>query len=130
MQIPNAGIVGIGVDIVDITRIAKLQDEKKVALSKKILSEKELEACGYTVTSQILASRFAAKEAVSKALGTGFRSISFVDISILHNNLGKPFVDLGDKALLLAKSKGITELYVSISHEKNTAIAFCIATGE
>ena len=128
MQIPNAGIAGIGVDIVDITRIAKLQDEKKIALSKKILSKKELEACGYTVTSQILASRFAAKEAVSKALGTGFRTISFTDISILHDSLGKPVVELEERASELARSKGIASLYISISHEKNTAVAFCIAT--
>ena len=130
MQLPNAKIIGVGVDIVDITRISRLQDEKKISLSKKILSEKEFGACNFTITSQLLAARFAAKEAVSKALGTGFRSISFIDISILHDNLGKPFVVLGDKALLLAESKGITELYVSISHEKNTAIAFCIATGQ
>ena len=103
-------IKGIGVDIVDLRRIAKHKD----SLAKKILSVKE-----YTVYSnftssvrqiEYLGGRFAAKEAIFKAVSP---SISFHDIEILNDTNGRPSVNLPD-------------IHISLSHEKNYAVAYVI----
>jgi holo-[acyl-carrier protein] synthase len=122
-------IVGIGVDIVDITRIAAMADDKKIRLARKILSPGELEDCAYRISSQLLATRFAAKEAVVKAMGTGFRAFGLVNITIGHDTFGKPNVTLEDNAQAVALAMGARSFLLSLSHEKDTVIAFCIALG-
>ncbi|MCL1914288.1 MAG: holo-ACP synthase [Eubacteriaceae bacterium] len=128
-DLPAMRIIGVGVDIVDIKRISQLPEEKKVRMARKILTSKELVSISFKISSQLLASRFAAKEAVVKAMGTGYRSFGTSSISIVHDPLGKPCVELEGNALLVAKSMGIQDFFLSISHEKETAIAFCIAVG-
>jgi holo-[acyl-carrier protein] synthase len=121
-------IVGVGVDIVDIKRIASMTDDKKIRLARKILSADELRECNYKISSQLLATRFAAKEAVVKAIGTGFRAFSLINITISHDSLGKPYVELEENAQLVAKTMGAHNFLLTISHEKETVVAFCIAT--
>ena len=75
-----------------------------------------------------LAKRFAAKEAISKALGTGMRKgIDFVQLSISHDVLGKPMVTLSGKAQVWAKQNNIEKIQVTISDEKHYAVAFAVA---
>ena len=89
-------IFGIGTDIVEIQRIEKIFSKFNNRFAKKILSKKEYEAFQISnAPAHFLAKRFAAKEAVAKALGLGFRDpISFHGIEVDHNDLGAPFLNL------------------------------------
>lgn len=106
----------IGIDIVNITRIEKLID--KFGLEKlKFLNKDE----SYTVKPQSIAGIFAAKEAFSKALGTGIgKEFSFSDISVLKNKKGKPFIKINSSNIK------INNCDISISHDGNFAIAAVI----
>lgn len=113
---------GLGHDIIEIDRIKKAINENFL---KKIFSKKEIEYCLKFKYSEIhFAGRFAAKEAIVKALGVGFgKKISFLDIEILNNKNGKPHVKLSKKINLSFKNPNIL---LSISHSKKIASAIAI----
>ena len=114
-------IVGVGTDIIEISRMENaLASEDFV---KKVYTETEI-AKKHINT---LSGYFAAKESVSKALGTGFNKIYPNEIEIVNNPLGKPFVNLYGNAREKAKSLGIKTVHVSISHSKDMAMAFAVA---
>lgn len=122
-------IIGIGTDIIEIDRIEKALNETK-RFFDKIYTVKEQQY--YTENRkhvETLAGFFAAKEAVSKALGTGFRSFNMRDIEIVPNDLGKPEVYLYGNAKQLSDEMGIRQIQISISHSKAYATAFAIAEG-
>lgn len=122
-------IIGIGTDVIEIERIENAI-QKTGNFFNKIYTERE--QAYYRENHkrvETLAGLFAAKEAVSKALGTGFRSFSAKDIEILPNELGKPEVHLYGEAKMLAKSLGICKVHVSISHCKAYATSFAVAEG-
>ncbi len=77
-----------------------------------------------------MAGIFAAKEAISKLLGTGIGKINWKHIEILHEEEGKPYVNLYDEALKFSGQLGIDEFSLSISHEKEYAIAFATGYGK
>lgn len=114
-------IIGIGTDICDITRI-----KPGTGFAKKILSEVELDILAKKANKQAyLAKRFAGKEAVSKAFGTGIgKSISFSDISILNDENGAPFVEISTNAT--AKLPKFSSIYISLSDEQSYAIAYVV----
>ncbi len=119
-------IYGIGTDIVQIDRIKKNIENKNFIY--KIYTEKEqiyLEKRKFS--PQTAAGIFAAKEAVSKALGTGISGFYLTDIEILKDEFDKPIVLLHNKALEISLDKGIGKINISISHEKEYAIAFAVA---
>lgn len=119
-------IIGIGVDIVEIERIRKSLN-KGDAFLEKIFAVEEIEALRKrNLRPEFVAGRFAAKEAVSKALGTGIRGFSFKDIVITNDDLGKPLVNFTGKAKDILNVYGKTIINLSISHENNNAIAFAI----
>lgn len=119
-------IIGVGTDIVEIDRIEKAIKSSSCFL-EKIFSQEELQYLkSRKLSAQSAAGGFAAKEAVSKALGTGFRGFSIKDIVILRNELGKPYVILKGKAEILAKRSGKYSIHLSISHERKNAIAFAV----
>jgi len=122
-------IIGIGTDIIEIARIRKA-GENNPGFLDRVLTEKEKEYC-FSLGSryQSVAGRFASKEAIVKALGTGFAACSFTDIEILNNDQGKPEVLLKNKALILFEELGGKEIQISISHSKDTAVAFVIIQG-
>lgn len=111
-------IKGIGTDITEISRIEKAcQNEKFI---KRIYTENEIkEYIRRNKNITYLAGRFAAKEAVSKALGTGMRNIFFKDIEILSDSLGKPYV------VTVGKLENMV-IHISVSHSKENAVAFCV----
>jgi len=122
-------IIGIGVDIVDINRINKSIKNnnfiKRIFSKKEILFSKKIkDKAGY------FSKRYAAKEAFSKALGTGFRNgLNFNDISITNNKLGKPSFLINNKIKQLIKRKFKLKkfhFFLSISDEKKYSIAFVI----
>ncbi len=123
-------IYGIGIDIVEIERIQKAISRFGMSFCYKILHAKELEVMPALESARAIpwiAARFTAKEAAVKALGTGFRNgISFKSIAVLSNGLGKPELYFYDKALAFINKKEITRFHVSLSHERNNAIAYVV----
>ena len=123
-------IFGVGTDIVEIERIERSLERHGDKFAERILAPAEIKL--YQKTSNkinYLAKRFAAKEAVSKALGTGMRQgIDFVQLVISNDEIGKPQVVLEGKALAWSQRNKITKIHLSISDEKKHAVAFAIAT--
>ena len=121
-------IFGIGTDIVEVERIRKLDSLEKFA--DKILSLNELEVFKSQIDEKqvtFLAKQFAAKEAVSKALGTGIvKDIRFNQIEILRNSDGKPYLNHDGMITTIFNDLGITKTHVSLSDEKKYALAFVI----
>ncbi len=120
---PSSGRAAIGVDIIEIGRIERVISERQDSFLKRIYTMAELES-HYNVSS--LAARFAAKEAVMKALGTGTRGVNWRDIEILTNMDGAPVIRLHGHALERSKELGIAHFSISISHSRQYAVAFVI----
>jgi len=119
-------IYGIGTDIVSIQRIAKALERHGERFAERILASGELPA--YANAAQpvhFLAKRFAAKEAAAKAFGTGFSDgLAMADIAVRHDSRGKPMLEFSGRAERLCEELGIGEHFLSISDEKEHAIAF------
>ncbi len=122
-------IIGIGTDIVDVERISGLWQRQGERFAQRLLSQEEwLEFSHSRFPERFLAKRWAAKEAISKALGTGIaQGVGFNDMAIGHTELGQPTVTLNAGALARAQSLGIGRWHISISDEKNHAVAFVVA---
>ena len=127
-------IIGIGVDIIEIERVRQaIQNNKN--FSSKLFTEREIDYfISRNMNSEVIAGNFAAKEAVSKALGTGIRGFSFKDIEILRNELGKPEVILHNGANLIGNklvgNNNSLRVHLSISHNNSSAIAYSVLEGE
>lgn len=119
-------IAGIGVDIVEISRIRALYERYGERFLKRAFGPEEIRHCiGRIDPSASLAARFAAKEAFVKALGTGMTSgIRFVDIQV--TGARPPRIELYGKALELADGMGVRGVHVSLSHERTHAVAMVI----
>ena len=114
----------VGTDIVEIQRIEQAISSWQGSFLSRVYTESELDSCQNRASS--LAARFAAKEAVMKALGTGANGISWRDIEILSNSQGAPVVQLHNQAERKAKENGIAKFSVTMSHCKEYAVAFVI----
>ncbi|MCB1107390.1 MAG: holo-ACP synthase [Chlamydiia bacterium] len=116
---------GLGNDILEIDRIRKTIEKHGTHFYKKIFTEAELEYClGHQDAAIHLAGRFSAKEAIAKALGVGFgKSISFQDIEILNDELGRPIVEFSDA---FNERFNSPHILISISHCKSYANAVAI----
>jgi len=101
--------------------------EKEAFLSRVYTAEERRQAGGKL---PVLAGTFAVKEAVAKVLGTGFRTFMPIDIEVLRDDLGKPYVKLHGNARKLAKEKKLVRIEVSISDTKDHAMAFAVGEGE
>jgi len=125
-------IYGIGTDVVEVSRIAEALNKFGDNFAKKILSEEEfLIFQKNKIKENFLAKRFAAKEAFAKAMGTGFRGeVNIKSIIITNNELGRPDFKLKKNISLLMKEKKIRCCHLSISDEKNIAVAFVILERE
>ena len=122
-------ILGIGVDVIQNKRIGALIKSK--VFIRRIFGKKEIEISDkYSNKMNYFAKRFAAKEAFSKAIGTGFRkNLSFKDIQVLNDNLGKPYYSRSkklDKIINQRFKKKNYNLFLSITDEKDYSIAFVI----
>jgi holo-[acyl-carrier protein] synthase len=120
-------ILGIGTDIIEVERVKRKVEAGK-GFKEMVFSPAEINYCeSQTFKAENYAARFAAKEAFFKALGTGWiGEMSFSEVEILKDELGKPSLILHGKTKEFAKSKGIKETHVSISHIKTIAQAFVV----
>ena len=120
-------IFGIGIDIVDLTRVARIHQKYGNRLAQKILGERELGNFSETLSAQHLATHFAAKEATVKALGTGFQNGVYPsNIHLDYDRLGKPSIRVSDKVAELFEKNAIRKVFVSISHDKDLVVAFVV----
>lgn len=122
-------IIGIGTDIIEIERIKKAI-QRRPKLGERIFTPQELEYCstkGDTFAS--LAARFAAKEAVAKALGSDIDGFKWIDIEVLNNEQGKPEIRLANQAWEKGQSLGVKKIEISLSHCKEYAVAMVVLLG-
>ena len=118
-------ILGIGTDIVSVKRMEKALASPTFV--QKVFTQAELEYIGSS--AEHAAGFFAAKEALVKALGTGFGHIKANETEIRHNSKGVPFFVLYDNAEQAEKRLGTTNIMLSISHERDFAVAFVVIEG-
>lgn len=123
----NLPRIQVGVDLVQIERIAVLLDRYGARFTRRVFTDRELAACGTRV--ERLAARYAAKEAVSKAFGTGIGHISWREIEVVNDAAGRPELVLAGRAAKLAQEMGLSTWSLSLSHTQEQAIAFVIAAG-
>lgn len=120
-------ICGVGIDIIDIARIQSLYQHHGRRFLHRVFTDKEIDYCeSRNDPAQHLSVRFAAKEAVVKALGTGFtKGIAFRDIEVIKED-GPPVIILHDAARRMADSLEVSKIHLSISHDRGSAIAFVV----
>ena len=119
-------IYGIGNDIIEIERVMKACS--KESFLKRVYTDSERREA--LTHRRRLAGDFAVKEAVSKALGTGFAGFAPSEIEVLRDEYGKPYVKLYDRAAALAEEAGISRIHVSISDISGLVCAFAVAECE
>lgn len=116
-----------GVDIVKVSRIEKIMKKNKDAFLNRVFRKREIQYIKErNYNPQTVAGLYAGKEAISKLLGTGIGKVSFKEMEIVHDGRGKPHVILYDKGYEISKSLNIRNIEMSISHEKEYAIAYVI----
>ena len=125
--------LSVGVDVVELERVQRAVDRWGDRFLARVYTAEELVYARRRVPE--LAARFAAKEAVSKALGVGMRHLSahgiaWHEVEVLSNLRGKPVLRLSGRARELAEEMGLCEWAVSLSHERDRALAFVVALGD
>ncbi len=126
-------VLGIGVDMIEIERIAEaLGRGSGPRFEKRVFTAGEIEYCrSMSNPYPHFAARFAAKEAVMKAFGTGWSAeVSWGGIEVVRDSRGKPHIRLHGKTAGLAKKLGARVAHVSLSHDKGRAVAMVLLTGE
>ena len=124
-------VIGIGVDIVECARIGKMIERHGEFFMARVYTPAEIEYCqSHKGATERFAGRWAAKEAILKALGTGWRhGIGWLDMEVRNELSGRPMVSLSGGALHQAQRLGIETMFISISHARSHAIAYAMATG-
>jgi holo-[acyl-carrier protein] synthase len=117
-------MIAIGVDIIETERVAQSIDRFGSRFLKRIYTGQELAYCEGRISS--LAARWAAKEAVGKALGTGIGDVSWQEIEVVNETGPCPSIRLSGAAADLAAELGISRIAISLSHTKDYAVAFAV----
>ena len=124
--------LSVGVDIIELDRIRRVLERHGERFLTRVYTSEEIARYGERLPE--LAARFAAKEAVSKALGVGLNHMSvhgigWREVEVLPDPLGKPLVRLSGRAQQLADEQGLREWAISLSHSRDYAVAFAVASG-
>jgi holo-[acyl-carrier protein] synthase len=124
-------IIGCGIDLVKIERIEKIIKKWGDNFIFRVFTSVEREYCEKKKGTkfQSYAGKFAAKEALLKALGLGLREANWKEIEIKNDKLGQPVIDTSGKLKKIASTKGVSKYFISISHTKEYAIAQVILEG-
>jgi len=121
-------ILRSGIDILEISRLNEISPAIRERFIARVYTPEEIvQAKNH---SETLTGLFSAKEAVSKALGTGIGAVHWQDIEILHLTSGQPIVRLHGQAKLVADQLGLTTWSVSISHDRDRVVTIAVAVGE
>lgn len=120
-----------GIDLIHCNRIEDLVERRGTEYLSKIWTEKEISDCTRkdgSLKYESLAARYAAKEAVSKAFGTGIgrSGVRLEEIEILENSMGAPHVVLHGTTKIFSKKNGFEEIEISLSHDQDVSIAMCV----
>jgi holo-[acyl-carrier protein] synthase len=125
-------VVGVGVDAVDVARFRRVLDRRPSVASRCFTSTERSDASGSADAVQSLAARFAAKEAVMKALGSGLGAFAWTDVEVRRTagtgaTRNAPYLVLHGAASELAGARGAASLHLSLTHTDGVAIAFVVA---
>lgn len=120
-------IIRSGIDTIEISRLAEVNPAIRERFIKRVFTPGEIKQARNR--NESLSGLFAAKEAASKALGTGIGYVSWKDIEILHLETGQPILHLHGNAKKVADKLGLQEWSVSISHDRDKAVAVAVAIG-
>ncbi len=120
-------MLAVGVDMIELARIERGIARHGDRFMRRFFTEQEIGYCNGRISS--LAGRFAIKEAVGKALGTGIGDINWTDVEVVCDGRGKPELHLHNRASTLAASQGWAQWDISLSHTNTHAIGFVVAMG-
>ena len=125
-------IVGIGTDLVEIVRVERALERHGDRFARKILVAREYERfTAHRKPAAYLAKRFAAKEAFSKAMGTGIRApVNWQNLGVVNHSSGRPYFELSEALAELVRRRGIRSVHVSLTDERGMAAAFVVLEGE
>ena len=121
-------MLSVGVDMIEVERIARAMRRHGERFGRRFFTEQERAYCAGRV--ECLAGRFAVKEAVAKALGTGIGDVSWTEIEVVCDGRGKPELVLHGQAEELSAALGLKRWSISLAHVDNHAIGFAVALGE
>jgi len=121
-------VFGIGIDIVNIERISRLMTRWGKTFLKRVYTEREISWCHQkSHPSECFATRFAAKEAFLKAIGSGLRNgIQWTDIEVENDPMGKPLLSIHRKAKEVLQTHGIERTFLTLSHDRPYAVAYVL----
>jgi holo-[acyl-carrier protein] synthase len=124
-------VLGIGVDVVETARIESSLERFGARFMNRVFLDEEIAYCqSMKFPARHFAARFAAKEAVSKAFGTGIgKQMGWRDIQVRRKASGEPFAVLHGGALALSREKGVTEILISLSHTDHYSVANAVIVG-
>ena len=116
-----------GVDIVEVKRIERLIEKKREFFYKKIFTKIEIDyIISKNHSSKTVSGLFASKEAVSKLIGSGIGRLNWKDVEVVHDENGRPFININKKIERLLNDIDLNSIEISISHEREYAICFAI----
>jgi holo-[acyl-carrier protein] synthase len=118
-------VLSVGVDLIETGRVARALERWGDRFLSHVYTAAEVKYCRNHVPE--LAARFAGKEAVSKALGTGLRGVTWREMEVLSDARGKPLVRLHGRAKRRAEELGLEDFAISLSHSRRYAVAFVVA---
>ena len=124
-------ILGIGVDVVEVARM-RTAAERTPTLVTRLFTDREQDSCrsgSGEPRYDRMAARFAAKDAVAKAFGTGIRGFAFRDVEVYNDDLGRPVVELHARAAAVAARLGVARVHLSLSTGAAVAVANAVAEG-
>ena len=117
-----------GVDIIEISRVRQVLERYGQRFLNRVFTPGEIEYCRGRAPN--LAARFAAKEAAMKALGTGYRGVSWKDVEVVREQSGAPSIQLHGRAESRAQRLGLQEMALSLSHSREYAVASVVAQNQ
>jgi len=125
-------IVGIGVDIISVERMRGIVQRQGDRFLQRVFTEEEIRYCRRCAhPAQRFAARFAAKEAVLKALGVGWHNgTSFRDVQVSRTELGAPSVELAGRSLEISRGLRVSRILLSLSHDESYAVAQAVAEAD
>ena len=126
------GVVGLGLDLVEVERLAAVIERQGERFLRRVFTDGEREYCATKSEPAVFyAARFAAKEAVAKAFGTGIgNSIGWLDIEVVRNAAGAPEVRLAGKGAAFAADRGVARILLSLTHTRVMAAASVVLQAE